>query len=369
MIAALHLQYSQSLPWVILLLSGLILIIVFTYPAQIRQIAPAKRWILPALRILAVSAIALSILRPVVTRQRISTERAPVVILFDNSRSMSVIDSARAPAELVGIAAALGKLPPETRDKEIQSVQTDCDLLSTKADDVARSRAELDYARLSGRGQDVAEARLAQAIADLQAIARDASSKASASMKNSSLERTLAYLAQGPAGTDKQNWLDRLRDRARSAAAAAEQARIARDADLFRSNQNVREECKPLQLLSRLQLTEEVVFDSAGGLLTRLGAETAVLGFGISDQVTPISMSRYEPEYQPLTAQGSFSNLTGGVRAVLDSLGTPPPRAVVLFSDGRQTGEDTESPSAISQGVPIFTVGAASRSGIRDLTI
>jgi hypothetical protein len=42
---------------------------------------------------------------------------------------------------------------------------------------------------------------------------------------------------------------------------------------------------------------------------------------------------------------------------------------VVLFSDGRQTGEETESAATVSQGVPIFTVGAVSRSGIRDLTI
>src|ERR1019366_5402772 len=73
MIAALHLQYLQSLPWVILVVAVLTLLILFTYPAQIRQISPAKRWVLPALRILAVWAVALSILRPVITRQRVST--------------------------------------------------------------------------------------------------------------------------------------------------------------------------------------------------------------------------------------------------------------------------------------------------------
>jgi hypothetical protein len=313
--------------------------------------------------------VAFSILRPVITRQRVSTERAPVVILFDDSRSAGMIDSARAPAELVGIANALGKLPAETRDTQTQAIQADCDLLSTRADDVLRARSELDYAKLSGRGVEAANARLDQAIADLQATARDASSKTSASMKTSPLERTLAYLVQIPAGIDKQTWLDRIKDKARASASYAEQVRAGRDADLFRSNARVREACRPVQLLSRLQLAEAVVFDSEAGLLARLGVDTSVTGFGISDQVTPIAMRGHDSQYQPLLADGSISNLTGGIHAVLESLAVSPPRAVVLFSDGRQTGADVEISSATSQGVPIFTVGVASRSGIKDLSI
>jgi hypothetical protein len=369
MLAALDLKYSQALPWVILLWAGMVLLILLTYPPQLRQSPPLKRWILPGLRMLAVTAIAFSILRPVVTRQRVSTERAPVVVLFDNSRSMSVTDLARAPAELVGIAASLGRLPAETVDKQIQAVQTECDLLSAKADDVARCRAELDYARLSGRGQENAEARLNQAVAAFQKIARTASVEASQSMKNSPLIGTLAYLERVPTGVDKQAWLDRIRNSARSAAGAAEAARIERDNKLFESDPSVRELCKPLQLLSRLQLGETVVFDSAGGLLTRLGADTAVQGFGISDRVVQIAVDRHEADYQPLAADGTVSNLTGGIHAVLDSMSAYPPRAVVLFSDGRQTGEDNDRAAAVSQGVPIFTVGSASRSGIRDLTV
>lgn len=367
MIASLQLQYAQSLPWVILLLAGLSLLILFTYRAQVRQLPPAKRWILPALRILAVSAVAMSILRPVVTRQRVSGERAPVVILLDDSRSMSVIDSARNPAELVGIAATLGKLPPDTRDKQLQAIGTECDLLSTRADDVARARSELDYARLSGRGEETARTRLDQAIADLQVTARSASSRISASMKNSSLERTLAYLSQAPAGSERQNWLDHVRERARGAAASAEQMRFSRDAELFRSNPQVREACQPLQTLDRLQLSESAVFDVGGGLLARLGAGTSVLGYGISDAVTPIPVASTEPP--SLSADGSISNLTGGVRAVLDSLAVSPPRAVVLFSDGRQTGADPDTTAVAVHGVPVFTVDIASRSGIKDLTI
>lgn len=368
-ISTLVLQYAVSLPWVIGLLGLLTLLIHFTYRAQVSHLPMTRRWILPTLRTLAVSAVVLSVLRPVVTRQRISSERAPVAIVFDTSRSMSVVDSARNAAELVGITDTLGKLPAEARDEQTLAIQADCDLLSSKADDVARARSELDYARLSGRGEDAAGQRLDRAVVDLQTTARSASTRISSSMKNSPLERTLAFLARVPTPADKQGWLDRLRDRARSVASGAEQLRFARDAELYRTDPAVRDACQPVAELSRLQLAEAMVFDTQAGFMHRLGYDTAMLGYGISDQVKAIAMRSGDSAYQPLEADGSVSNLTGGIAAVLASLSAVPPRAVVLFSDGRQTGADVDVASLASLGVPIFTVGSASRSGIRDLSI
>ncbi len=168
---------------------------------------------------------------------------------------------------------------------------------------------------------------------------------------------------------DKQIWLDRIRDKARAAAADAERFRLGRDAELFSSNEKVRDACKPLQLLSRLNLAQRIVFDADSGLQFRLGVETPVSGFGISDRVTPVSLSVHDSTYQPLDAEGSISNLTGGIRTILDSMSADPPRAVVLFSDGRQSGADLEMAATAARGVPVFTVGAAARSGLKDLSI
>ena len=209
--------------------------------------------------------------------------------------------------------------------------------------------------------------RLDQSIEDLRATAGDAA-KVSAAMKATAMDRTLAYLMQVPTGTDREGWLDRIRERARSAAASAEQARIASDGQLFRADQQVRDACRPLQGLSRLQLCESAVVDPTSGLLARLGADTPVLGFGISDQVTPIDLSLHRTDL--LTADGSISNLTGGIHAVLESLKSTPPRAVVLLSDGRLTDADTDGATfAALQAIPIYTVGAATRSGLKDLSI
>jgi hypothetical protein len=369
MLAAIRLQYSQSLPWVILLLAGLVLMVLLAYPAQLRQVPRRWRWLLPTLRILAVSALGLSILRPVVTRPRLTKERAPVVVLVDDSASMGVVDSNRPAAEWVGIAAALGKLPPEARDKRMDAVQSSCDRLSAQADDVLRARAGRDYARLSGRGIEAAQARLDQSIDELQTIARDAAD-ASASMRISALDRTLAYLSHLPAGVDREAWLDRIRERARSAATYAEQARMVSDGELYRSDEKVREACRSLESLSRLQLAETMLLDADSGLVARLGADTSVLGYGISDHVVPFAVNDRRGDMEPLNAEGSVSNLTGGMRAVLESLSSAPPRAVVIFSDGRMNGGDTDAATmAAVTGVPVYAVGVAARAGVRDISI
>jgi hypothetical protein len=355
---------------VILLGTVLSLAVLLIYPGQLRHMPRSIRWLPPALRILAIIAIVLSILRPVVTRTRLASERAPVLVLIDNSRSMGVTDANRPPGEWVGIAAAMGRLPPDSRDKLIAVVQADCDRLSTQADDVGRARDELAYAKLSGKGIDAAQARLDQTVADLQSTARDASTKARSSKLLAHLEQTLVYLVQIPVRMDKQVWLDHVRDKARDAATAAESARLGSDAKLFRDDAKIRDACLPLQSLSRLQISESALLDPDNGLLARLGPETSAAVFGISDRAIPIGISRQRADQEPLNADGNFSNLNGGIRAVLESLKASPPRAVVLFSDGRQVNADNDPATlAAITGIPVFTIGISARTGLKDLSI
>jgi hypothetical protein len=369
-LASLSFQYSQSLPWVILLVIGLWLMVLLFYPGQLKPLPGKIRWLPPTLRILAMTALALSILRPVVTRARIASERAPVVIFLDNSRSMSVVNPNRLPGEWVGIAAALGQLPAGAREKEITSVQVDCDRLSAQADDVARAREELEYAKLSGRGTDAAQQHLDQTIADLQATARDARSKARGNKQLAPMEGTLAYLVQIHAGIDRNAWLDHIRDKARAAADNAEQARLSSDGELYLNDANIRQACLPLQALSRLQISQTAAFDPVNGLIARLSPETSVQVFGISDRVIPVAAVHHETGSEPLSADGTISNLSGGMRAVLESLKASPPRAVVLFSDGRQVNADGDPATmAALAGIPIFTVNLAARAGMKDLSI
>jgi hypothetical protein len=355
---------------VILLVAGFSLLTLLAYPAQLRRLPRRTRWLPPSLRILAITAIALSILRPVVTRARIASERAPVVVLIDNSRSMSVVDSNRSPGEWVGIAAAMGRVPADARDKKIAALQADCDRLSAQADEVTRARAELEYARLSGRGIDAAQERLDQTVNDFQATARDATAKNSGIPRVGQLEKSLAYMVRIPARMDREVWLKNIAEKARSAATDAESARLDSDRRLYLDDEKIRQACQPLQSLSRLQVSESSVLDPVNGLLARLGPETSVQLFGVCDQPTPVPIDDAARSQEPLAATGNFSDLTGGMREILESLKTAPPRAVVLFTDGRLVNAQTDPATlAALQGIPIFTVGVSARAGLKDLSI
>src|SRR5579872_570066 len=87
----------------------LTLVVLWLYPAQVRG-AGWGRWLPPLLRWLAVVALALSLLKPVVLQPKTAEQWGAVVVLVDCSKSMAVTDPGRSPAEQVALAGALGRL-------------------------------------------------------------------------------------------------------------------------------------------------------------------------------------------------------------------------------------------------------------------
>src|SRR5215207_7159891 len=70
------------------------------YGQQARALPAPWRWLLPGLRASALVAIAISILQPVLIREKSTEEQGAVLVLFDRSMSMSANDrllSANAP--------------------------------------------------------------------------------------------------------------------------------------------------------------------------------------------------------------------------------------------------------------------------------
>ncbi len=369
MLCTLYWRYSVALPWVLALLATTAVVLVFLYLPPLRRMSGGLRWLMPLLRLFAMGALVVSILRPVISRPRNDRERGPVLVLLDNSRSMGVVDTGRAPGQWVAIAAALGRLPGSLRDTDLQEVQHTCDRLSLLADDVARARAERDYAKLSGGSVESATLRLNQKIHELQSTAHDAADSAAKFAHGESLERSLAYLSSAPAGTDQEVWLDHLAERAHAAATDAEQDRITNDSALYRSDVTVRDACEPLQSMSRLELSRTVAMDNTAGLASRLGPDVPVVVYTVGNRTAPVpaSVLHASESAGAIAADGDSTNLTTGIHSALASLGNTPVRAIVLFSDGRQV--DADSPQVPVTGVPVFTFGAAARSGLRDLTI
>src|SRR5690349_19060598 len=78
---------------------------------QMRVLAGPWKWLLPAIRGIALVVLAISIVRPVIVRPKTTRERGAIVVLIDRSRSMSVVDNGRTPSQLVALADGLKMLP------------------------------------------------------------------------------------------------------------------------------------------------------------------------------------------------------------------------------------------------------------------
>ncbi len=361
----------QHFPAVLGMLVAIAAAIYFLYPSQVRSIGGAWRWVLPGLRAGALGALAISMLQPVMSRVKNSTERGAIVFLVDTSRSMSVADVGRPWGEWVAIASALGRISPDLRDAHAAALQADTDRLVARSDAAERARRDWDYAKLAGRGEAAARARLDQIVLQLQQTARSVMEQVSGRSDADVLRGVTAQLAADLTDDTQMKWLDVVQQRARLAATEAERLRLAADEELFKNNPEVRDTCIELSSQSRLQLALEAV-RGAHGLVSQLGGAAPVLVFGFGDRISPFSAQPegVTPSPQPVVAEGSVSNLTGAVQTLLDQLTGTAVRAVVVLTDGRQVGGDAMVPSGLSvSGVPVYGVRVSSLNGVRDVSV
>src|SRR2546429_3696590 len=118
----------------------MVAVLVF-YPAQTRGVPELWRWAMPALRTMAVAALAVAVAQPVVLRPRTAARQGAVVVLVDRSHSMSVVDRDRSPAELVALAAGLGAIPSDARPEAAAGLRARLDRLRSLADQLSRARS------------------------------------------------------------------------------------------------------------------------------------------------------------------------------------------------------------------------------------
>jgi hypothetical protein len=370
-LAALRWQYPQAAAVVLPLMAVVAAYVVWAYLPQVRQVGRPWAWALPGLRLTAMGVLALSLLRPAVARPRTAAERGPVVVVIDDSLSMGVTDTGRPAGQRVAVAAALGRLPAGARDVAVTTVEAGAADLAGLTDAVARARNEVGYARLAGRDTEAATARL---DATVDAVRRAAESlvaqvRDAGSITSPRLERTLAVLATVPAGVDREAWLDRAGDRARTAAVEASAARAEADARLYDDDPAVHDAADAVAGRTRSQLAWAAAFDPRAGLVARLGPDVPVVAYTLGERVAPVAdLAAPSPPVELAT------DLSGGVRTALERLTAPadaePPRAVVLLSDGRQvSGGPPESVAAAAGGIPVFTVAVASRTASPNVAI
>jgi hypothetical protein len=369
------LVFESATLWPLALAAGAALtgVVVWLYPAQVRG-AGLARWLPPILRWLAVVAIAASLLKPVILEPRSADEQGAVVVLIDGSKSMSVVDPGRTPAERVALAGALGRLPAGVRSDVAASLGADIDRVDFRSREVLRAQSDLDYARVSGHGIGDRQQRLRDAVARYGQAAHALAGRAARIPEGSELHTRLTEVAHVPPPEAREAWAQDVRQRVQRVESAARAFQAGADEQLYKADPGVRAACDALSKACRLDLAKDALLDPAGGLLAELGGHDPVLGFGIGNgDLSPLALTvKGRPAASlALTATANQSDLTGAVTAALSALGKRPVRAIVLLSDGRQVGGRGDVASAVrpGSGVPVFTVGvAAERTPDRFIT-
>jgi hypothetical protein len=368
MLAQLYWNSLHLLPLVGLIAAALIVAVVWLYPAQLRNVPQPWRWVLPALRIVALLVLAAALLQPVAQRLRRADEEGAVLVLVDRSQSMSVADTQRTPAERVALADGLGRLPPGVRPEETAAITRSLERLRELVADVLAAGNDVETAEAFGRGVDAARARLASARGAFGDLANSLAGRAKVLPAGAADARVrLAALRDVPFGPRREAWAADARARIAAAAGAVALVQAEADRKLYESNEQVRTVCDELAGSSRWSLVQEALFRPTSGFASRVGSALPLVPYTFAATASP-----GQPEGPP---DGTASDLTGAVaRALADAHGRPV-RAVVVFSDGRQVGGGRVaevsggSTAAPPTDVPVFAVDVAPGERPRDIAI
>jgi hypothetical protein len=338
--------------------------VLWLYPPQVHSLKRPWRWTMPALRVLALAALAVCLLRPAALRTRTVEEHGAVVVLLDRSASMGVVDAGRTPAERVALAAGLGALPAGVRDERARTARARADELARLADEARRARRELDYAALAGRNVATATERLAAVTARLKAAALPLAAVAPLA----GVAEQVAKLAPAPddaAVAALAAALAAARD-----ALAAEQVRA--DDALYHANGPVRRACDDAASLSRAALAATALA-RPDGVLARLPPGTPVFGYTFDAGLQPLqavaelaepharaaTTTTTAPSSLPVVPAGDATDIAAALRGVYDRFHGRPIQAVLLCTDGRQvTRSERDSVEAPSAAVPVVPGGA-----------
>ena len=338
--------------------------VLWLYPPQIREEGQRWRWMLPGLRGMVIVALAVSLLKPVVTGPRSEAERGAIVLLVDQSKSMGVNDAGRSPAEKVALARGLGLIAQGSGAGPTAGLRAELENVRGLVERLSRARSEAEYARLSGRGVEAARARREDATAALRAAALALASRAPALRGAGELPRRLGELRKLPAPLDERALRD-LRAKLEQMASAVTAVEMQADADAYWSNAKIRAICDEVDGASRIELVGRGL-KAGNGLMQKLSADGRVLAYGFADNVTPMQA----PVAASVRVSADRSDIVGAVRLAREQLRGQPVAAIVLVSDGRQVGREADFPTELeASGTAVFTVAAARGQERRDVSV
>jgi hypothetical protein len=381
--AGIQWQSPQMLGVALLVAALVVLAVVLLYPQQVKLLPRAWRFALPGLRCAALLALALSVARPVAQRRLTEEEQGAVVVLMDTSRSMDVHDNQRTPAMKVALADGLGRLPAgaRSRGEVFATLLPDIERLPTLLGAITQAQRELSVAQLQGKENPAAQAQLNQTADEFAKLSKFLAAARTKLKKSPQMADALAKLERIPTlrpdpGEGKvEQWITSAARTIADVAERAAQFQTESDEALYRSNPQVKAVCDELSALTRFGLVEQALAHPDSGLLAHLPARAPLFGYAIGSDVTPVALRGGGENVKRimLQADGGKSDLTGGLREVMELLRYQPVQSVVLFSDGRQVGAETSIASSLmGSGVKVYTISPApliKAAPVRDVAI
>ncbi len=365
MLALLVWQKSDLAALSVAILGIALAAVIWLYPPQLAQTLRRWRWFLPVLRAVIMIALAVSILKPVTSRPKRASERGAVVLLVDQSRSMQISDMGRSPAEKMALAQGLGLAGTKERTSETALLRSELQSVRSLVDRAARHRSEAEYARLADRGVEPARRRFEESTSLLRAAVRELAARAGKFKSTSDLLEKLGELKRLATVLDDRSLRD-LRGRLDQITQAVMLLEAKADAAIYRNDSRIRAACDELDASTRIGLVERAFFQPSGGLISQLQNGAAVMTFGFADRARPISGSASAIN----DSTGDRSDIVGAVQAVRERMRGQAVQAIVLISDGRQVGGDTEAARTLENaGPPVFTVGVAGVHERRDVSV
>jgi hypothetical protein len=404
-------QAPWLLPAVLGLGAAVAAAVLWFYPPQVRAVRRPWRYVIPGLRLVAFTVLAVMVAKPVALRARPAEGRGVLLVLLDRSRSMSVADRGRRPAELVALADSLGLLKGR-RAAGTSGVAADFERVQAAAAQAVRAQGDLDYARVSGRGVEAAEARVRAQVDDLREQARALATSPAAAAANPALRAKLAPLAGLQPADLRGAWAAEARKRLDAAADAVAALCDQVDRRLFDADPDVRAICGEVERRTRFELAAEALVRPGTGLLAKLGPDTQAMVFGFAGDVTPLGVLRpadpaaaappvggdaspgpggsptpdgdESPRPAAVVAwsahtrigiepDGGATDLSGAVAAAVAAADGKPIRGVLVLSDGQSAGVEgaraTAGPAALPPGVPLIAAAAAGPAAPKDLAV
>ena len=350
---------------------GIAALVIWLYPGQTRGLSRRYQIVLPLLRVVAIGALAVSLLQPILVRPKTEQENGVVVVVVDRSASMGVSDSELIPADRVALADGLGAIAADKRLHVLPEAARALQAMRRSMDEITRLSADVEYARLSGRQVKQREGELDAAYVQAKQFAGELSRQLGAVNLEQVLKDKLVVLTEVPSAEQRPAWSRRVGEIIGPAEQVLQKQQAQADLQLYNSDAALRKACDTLASQSRLRLVEEALVNARTGLLQGIAPEVPLFGFALAEDIRPLPLRSGMSSVKRLLleADGEQTRLGSGLLACMESLKGRSTRAVVLFSDGRACG-DSAAPQQLSvANVPVYTIAVGRDNGVRDLAI